>query len=1217
MNSNKSHVKHLTSIIILFCVMFLRPTNSIGAVAPSSSQNFIITYCPNEAISATSDLSGMDNSKTCPTIQYFDGLGRPTQTVVVGAVGTTSNYSDLISHIEYDEFGRQKKAWSPFAISNNNGAYINPTSIPSLESSFYNNTNGIPTESMPYTLNYYEPSPLNRLVVGMGPGANWQNNNKGISHFWYTNDQSDSLIVHYLYVGTNNVLQKNGTYSDGSLYVTADLDEDGHKTWTFTDKQGRTILTRTYNNAGNEGENGYYSTYYVYDDLDRLRFVLPPMASAAINTSNDLWNPNSSDSNNFLLYGYYYRYDARGNCILKKLPGALPLKMVYDKAERLVLSQDGNQSVSNHWSFQKNDSLGRPVMKGSIVLSPTTQSHDILIDYYKNLLVVESFDSTLVSSAGYTNGYFTGRDNLFEVFYYDSYSFLNIYYSLVPQAARTTIKWNTLDVLDTPNFNGKGLLTGHVNALTSNQNLKTYKAIFYDNKGRVVAEKSTNQQSPNNTSVLGIGFDNYAYSYDFKGNVLHSRHRHRGIPSSIILYDGNKFTYDQAGRLTMTKHYLANESNAVITSTNSFNDLGQLRTRILGNNLDTQTYDYNIRGWLTSMYGSCFVEKLYYETTPTGAGYYNGNISQSDIRYHAGDYNASRALGLTPTTGGVGFQYNYTYDDLNRLKLAVTPNSSQTPNGMYAYGEQLSYDLNGNITDLGRGGIYQYNWENAYTPDHDFLVLDNLNSSDYVGNQIQSYYDSGIDAYYTGALDFKSNPNYATQYYYDNNGNMIANFNKNIPTIQYNQLNLPETVQFSYGQMVSYSYDATGKKTFVIRRTPTQTSLPAMPLGSTLYLNNTPGYTVASTIATMYLDNAIYENGTMSSTGGLQTGAITKLQIPDGILSRTNSISSVPTFKRNYYIKDHLGNVRVVLDETNTIQQVNNYYPFGMEFGESAESQTKLNYQNYLAGGKEFDRKFEMNTYDFGARTYDASIGRWTTMDPLAEKYYSISPYAYCGNNPVMFVDPNGMDYGLKIDDETRTVTVSATYYTNKESLSSANKAVKSYNEMSGKNTFKVGSGENATLYTVNYDIKVVEVNTDITTLNDALSGDKTGTGNKYEVVSDTELGPDENGAASSNAIQVKKSASDSDTGSHEVGHTLGLAHTESGLMTPEQNNPLRSPKIENSDLNTIFSYPLSGKTNWDYDRLRNKVNTGRGTVTNSSSFSNKILSKGKVKNSK
>lgn len=113
---------------------------------------------------------------------------------------------------------------------------------------------------------------------------------------------------------------------------------------------------------------------------------------------------------------------------------------------------------------------------------------------------------------------------------------------------------------------------------------------------------------------------------------------------------------------------------------------------------------------------------------------------------------------------------------------------------------------------------------------------------------------------------------------------------------------------------------------------------------------------------------------------------------------------TTPTY--HYYLKDHLGNNRVVVDASGTVKQVTHYYPFGGFFGESIGS----SYQAYKYNGKEFERLISEDWYDYGARHMDGM--RFTTIDPLAEKYYNISPYAYCANNPVHYVDHDGRDPG-------------------------------------------------------------------------------------------------------------------------------------------------------------------------------------------------------------
>ena len=108
-----------------------------------------------------------------------------------------------------------------------------------------------------------------------------------------------------------------------------------------------------------------------------------------------------------------------------------------------------------------------------------------------------------------------------------------------------------------------------------------------------------------------------------------------------------------------------------------------------------------------------------------------------------------------------------------------------------------------------------------------------------------------------------------------------------------------------------------------------------------------------------------------------------------------------------YYNQDHLGNNREVVDSAGTVIQVTSYYPFGTPYADPA-AVMDASLQPYKYNGKELDRMHGLDTYDYGARQYDPILGRWDRMDPLCEKYYAISPYAYCGNNPVMLVDPDG-----------------------------------------------------------------------------------------------------------------------------------------------------------------------------------------------------------------
>ena len=951
-------------VLLLFSVL-IYPQFNIWAINPSSGQNYIITYSPNQA---TTDINSLQESQRCPEVKYIDGLGRQMQIVNVGC---TPSSNDIISYFEYDSIGRPSNTWLPFP-SSTNGAFVDLTTKKSALLNFYE-------DEKPYCQNIYEESPLNRITKIYGAGANWQNANKGVVNQWLTNNQSDSMIVNNYTIQSDQSLIKHGTYNNSTLFVSEQIDEDGNKTWVFTDKSGHIILTRSYN------EGAFYSTYYIYNDLDQLVYVLPPLASEALTANDVSWN---SSTSTIALFGYYYHYDNFGNCIEKKLPGIASQYFVYDSSHHQVLAQDGNQRASNRWTFTKYDILGRVVMRGLIILS---SSLDILVNQYKDLFIIETFNGD-ANNCGYSNNYFSDREKLIEIFYFDNYSYINS--NWLPGNRTQYIAWQSSNALDYNYLNtsnselsAKGLLTGSMSFLTTNQGSKKSTAYYYDKNGRIVQKNGTNHFNP--LSNYSFGGDQYSYSYDFKGNILHIRHYFRCTYTADDYTEGQKFEYDHIGRLLKTKQYVNDELALVTTSTNTYNELGQLFTKTYGNNLETQTYKYNVRGWLKEINGSLFSEKLYYEENSI----FNGNISKMSWMHLTGNIHELGWKQNTSRWKENWSTYTYSYDNLNRIKTAVGDNIG-------SFNETFTYDKHGNIVTTIRDGITMPGWESdGITPHHTVNTIDYLNYY-YNGNMLTNINDnSNNNQIFTGGQDFKDS-NTPVDYSYDDNGNMIYDLNKNIRTIKYNYLNLPDTIQIGSGHMMTSSYDANGDK-FVVKRMTATGSLVTMPIGSTL-MNNNVGYTVESTTNTMYDDNIISEEYNPN-----------RILIADGILKRTNSMfETIPTFKYHYYLKDHLGSVRVVIDENGIVNQVNNYYPFGMESCESAENQSELTYQDYLFGGKEFNRKLELNMYDFGARNYDATIGRWLSVDPLVEKYYSISPYAYCGDNPVNRTDPDGRDWG-------------------------------------------------------------------------------------------------------------------------------------------------------------------------------------------------------------
>ena len=209
-------------------------------------------------------------------------------------------------------------------------------------------------------------------------------------------------------------------------------------------------------------------------------------------------------------------------------------------------------------------------------------------------------------------------------------------------------------------------------------------------------------------------------------------------------------------------------------------------------------------------------------------------------------------------------------------------------------------------------------------------------------------------------------------------------------------MNNPSRIQFTNGNVTKYIYSATGEKL----RTIYQTAVPNITVAV-----GTAHELTASEL--LYTDSVDYYHGGRLT---VKNGKLDKYYF-DGGYAQAEPIagSNNESFAFFYYNSDHLGNIREVIDEKGDVVQITNYYPFGTPYATEAGN-TNADLQTHKYNGKEFDTMHGLNTYDYGARQYNALLGRWDRIDPLCEKYYSVSPYAYCANNPVSFVDINGCD---------------------------------------------------------------------------------------------------------------------------------------------------------------------------------------------------------------
>ena len=448
------------------------------------------------------------------------------------------------------------------------------------------------------------------------------------------------------------------------------------------------------------------------------------------------------------------------------------------------------------------------------------------------------------------------------------------------------------------------------------------------------------------------------YYYDVKGRVT------KVVQNNLLGgYDVTNTVYAFTGQpATVThSHTASGKSTRTEVYTYSYDHadrVSKVEHTLGGTKITLADYTYDSFGRLStkSLHGSA-ANKLTYaynlrswltgitSTRFTQNLYYNTGVGTA--RYNGSISSMTWKSGNESTVRG----YKFTYDGLDRMLNATYGETAGISTNANRFSENVTgYDKNGNIKGLQRYGQLS---STAYG------MIDNLTLT-LNGNQLNRVDDAVAASTYNGGFEFKNGANAADEYSYDANGNLTKDLNKGISGITYNFLNLPNAVTFSDGSTITYTYGADGTKLRTVHK-----------IGST-------------TTTTDYCGNVVYENGVQKL-----------LLTEEGYVTLSDS-------KYHYYLKDHQGNNRVVISQSGTVEETNHYYPFGGAFASTS------NVQPYKYNGKELDSKKGLNWYDYGARHYDAALGRFTTNDRFAEKYYSMSPYQYGANNPVNNIDVNG-----------------------------------------------------------------------------------------------------------------------------------------------------------------------------------------------------------------
>jgi RHS repeat-associated protein len=918
-NSNEWIVQPDMNSVATLGIHAVKETELVNT-AISTGKNYVAAYVPKKPIKYI-DKNSVNPADVSVSVTYADGLGRAEQQIQVAA---SASGKDIVVPVEYDAYGRNAKKYLPYASFAGTGAIA--TSSVSDQSKYYKDASKVQdVTDYPFSVTKFDNSPLNRVIRQGAPGEAWQpqdNDNDHTVKYGYGSNRLNEVYNFTIDFNTDK-LACNGYHRASTMFVSVVEDENNKGvTREYKNKMGQVVLKRSIL-SGSENAD----TYYVYDDYGLLRYVLPPKATEAINVSITGSTPDIEFTENTQLIKdlcYYYSYDEHERMITKQLPGAEPVYMVYDKYDRLVMTQDGEQRKNNKWLYTKYDRFNRPVQTGIY-----TATSKLSQDQMRSEVEANSNMYELCNNGTYTNNSFPTTNNLpYTETIYDEYY----------PAKFTTLAFDSRYDIDSysGNFNQsiKGQVTyTKVRVLDASENRLndtwTEVANYYDDKYRMIQTVSK--------TVLPDGkiFTETAGSnYSFTGRVENTIYVHQlNGKDAIIVKQRNE--YDHADRLLRTYQKLegAITKDEILYASFEYDELGQMIKKRLNNKAISTEYKYNIRGWTkelnnTKSDGSnLYSMNLHYNNTLAGVdteAQYNGNIS---------------AMQWKNGKDGVLQSYGYKYDTINRIKSADYAGTKTD-----GYNTAYSYDINGNILTLERETLVNN------TGTFSVLTMDNLAYTYNGGNQLQSVVDNGDNT-----LGFKQG---SGDYIYDANGNMIVDPNKGLSDIKYNNLNLPYSITKG-SDKIGYVYDVTGRK------------LANKLSGKTKY----------------YFGNFVYTDDKLDY-----------MICSEGLLNINGS-----TTNYEFHLKDHLGNTRVAVNETNDITQVNNYYPFGLTFAQSGSSTNK-----YLYNGKELQE--ETGFIDFGARQLDKELGRWFNVDNLAEQYNIVSPYAYCMSNPINIIDPDGND---------------------------------------------------------------------------------------------------------------------------------------------------------------------------------------------------------------
>jgi RHS repeat-associated protein len=893
--------------------------------------------------------------------EYIDGLGRAFQKVARQfSPGATPK--DMVTPIVYDAQGREALKYISYVQSNNvtNDGKFKKTAFTDQDY-FYKNiykdaSNNLmyAGEQALYTRTEFDPSELNRTSKEFAAGNTWagsfgSGSEKAVSRLFLLNSGTED--VRYWTIGNNPLTYTNNdvstnipivrsqAYGVGELEKEVRINEQGNASVEYKDKEGKIILKKV--QVGNSipadysGYTGFLCTYFIYDDFNNLRFVIPPKVVEAIKTT---WVIPAASINELC---YRYEYDAKTRMIAKKIPGSGWVYMVYDTRDRLVFSQDAimrddANPNNNKWMTILYDAINRPVLTGIINYSGTPSALQSAVNTLTQTPAPPVEETAVIEGMTITKNPIPGGATFIalSISYFDNYAWTAKTYT---SAYNSTIQACDLPACNNPhpenlpaqsNPNVIGLSTGSkLRVINDPNNLAAgawiSTAIFYDAKDRAIQVQADN---------INQGTDITTSRYNFTGNVIASYLVHN-IPGGTQLRVKTAMEYDHGGRLLETWKIINDDvSKKALIARNEYDEMGQVKRKELGKKkdvngnytiaaLETLDYTYNIRGWLKG------INKYFANSGVTETDRWFGMELNYDWGFGTSQVNGNIAGSKWRSRGdGERRAYGFGYDRTNRIMggdFSQQNGTSYVDNAAINFDMQMgdgvnassAYDENGNILAMKQWGVKVNASE----------MIDNMTYSYFANsNKLSAVTESGSGVTDHKLGDFTDKNVAGNDYGYDKNGNLVTDLNKRANgtsgldlttggAISYNHLNRPYQVGVKNDDgsprgTITYTYDAIGNK---LKKVVVEN--PSASNGN-----------MTITVTTLYMGSFVHE----SKTSGATVNYTDKLQYFNQEEGRIrplyNNIANpvlVTGFAYDYMVKDHLGDVRMVLTDEQQLSQ--------------------------------------------------------------------------------------------------------------------------------------------------------------------------------------------------------------------------------------------------------------------------------------------------------